>query len=308
MSTLPDYYEILEVHPNSSQEIIKEAYLTLSKRYHPDSTILNKKLAQEQFELINEAYEILSNPSERKKYDNIRAQNKSSNHESHHANNKTLDSNKSYNWHLILGLLIPIIFIISTDIIPSKFNVNPPVKNNIQSKNHLKIDFDHLEKTIIIPYNSKKYINDEYKFSIYIPDNLTYIRPTDNNTKMNAMDISNGTSIGVVITPFPAQQNSDDTLLRQLPVIHRELYPTLKTVISRESIISTPRQKMYLTVYTIPTSKEDKIILYTFQFINNYRYFEITYGTPAHLAKKQEKLFIESINTFNPDVDYNYIS
>ena len=33
---MKDYYAILEVHPKASQEIIKKAYLTLAKKYHPD--------------------------------------------------------------------------------------------------------------------------------------------------------------------------------------------------------------------------------------------------------------------------------
>ena len=36
MNTNIDYYEILEVHPRASKEVIKKAYQTLAKKYHPD--------------------------------------------------------------------------------------------------------------------------------------------------------------------------------------------------------------------------------------------------------------------------------
>ena len=53
-----DYYEILEVHHKASSEIIKNAYRTLAKKYHPDHNPGNKA-AEEKFKEINEAYEII---------------------------------------------------------------------------------------------------------------------------------------------------------------------------------------------------------------------------------------------------------
>lgn len=65
-----DYYEILEVHKNASAEIIEKAYKTLAKRYHPDANPPDKKAwAEEMFKTLNNAYEILANPSKRAKYD-----------------------------------------------------------------------------------------------------------------------------------------------------------------------------------------------------------------------------------------------
>lgn len=64
------YYEILEVDKNASNEIIKKAYSTLAKKYHPDlQSENNKNIAEEKFKLINEAYEILSDEQKRKQYD-----------------------------------------------------------------------------------------------------------------------------------------------------------------------------------------------------------------------------------------------
>ena len=65
-----NYYKILEVDRNASSEVIEKAYKTLAKKYHPDLQESNmKQKAEERLKLINEAYEILSNPDSRAKYD-----------------------------------------------------------------------------------------------------------------------------------------------------------------------------------------------------------------------------------------------
>lgn len=64
-----DYYEILEVHPKASQEIIKKAYLTLAKKYHPDTTSYESAYSEQKIKQINEAYAVLSNPDKRSAYD-----------------------------------------------------------------------------------------------------------------------------------------------------------------------------------------------------------------------------------------------
>lgn len=67
---MENYYEILEVSPNASKEIIDKAYKTLAKRYHPDANSVEKKQwAEERFKKINEAYEIISNKEKREEYD-----------------------------------------------------------------------------------------------------------------------------------------------------------------------------------------------------------------------------------------------
>lgn len=66
-----NYYSILGVSEDASQEEIKRAYRELAKKYHPDKTRGDKK-AEERFKEINEAYGILSDPEKRKKYDQLR--------------------------------------------------------------------------------------------------------------------------------------------------------------------------------------------------------------------------------------------
>lgn len=72
---MKNYYEILEVSRNASEEIIEKAYKVLAKKYHPDlQEEQNKKQAEEKMKLINEAYEVLSDTNKRKEY-NIELEN-----------------------------------------------------------------------------------------------------------------------------------------------------------------------------------------------------------------------------------------
>lgn len=64
-----DYYAILEVHPTASIDVIKKAYITLAKKYHPDTTQLGIEIAAEKMAQLNEAYEILKDASKRQAYD-----------------------------------------------------------------------------------------------------------------------------------------------------------------------------------------------------------------------------------------------
>lgn len=64
------YYDILEINRNASPEIIKKAYTTLAKKYHPDLQEGElKKECEEKLKLINEAFEILSDEDKKKVYD-----------------------------------------------------------------------------------------------------------------------------------------------------------------------------------------------------------------------------------------------
>ncbi len=62
-----DYYEILGVSRNATQDEIKEAYRKLALKYHPD--VNKSKEAEEKFKEITEAYAVLSDPEKRKQYD-----------------------------------------------------------------------------------------------------------------------------------------------------------------------------------------------------------------------------------------------
>jgi curved DNA-binding protein len=63
-----DYYQILGVNKTATQEDIKKAFRKLARKYHPDVNQGNKE-AEARFKEVNEAYEVLSDPEKRQKYD-----------------------------------------------------------------------------------------------------------------------------------------------------------------------------------------------------------------------------------------------
>jgi curved DNA-binding protein CbpA len=66
-----DYYSLLEVPPTATLAQIKRAYRRLARKYHPDKNNGDPQAA-ERFKLIAEAYEVLSDPAQRQRYDRTR--------------------------------------------------------------------------------------------------------------------------------------------------------------------------------------------------------------------------------------------
>lgn len=67
-----DYYKIMGVKQDATQDDIKKAYRKLARQYHPDKyTGENKKESEEKFKDVGEAYEVLKDPEKRAKYDQL---------------------------------------------------------------------------------------------------------------------------------------------------------------------------------------------------------------------------------------------
>ena len=71
MENLPDYYEILQVHKQAQQEVIEAAYRRLARLYHPDVNVSQD--AHREMVLLNQAYSVLSDPTQRAIYDAYRS-------------------------------------------------------------------------------------------------------------------------------------------------------------------------------------------------------------------------------------------
>ena len=64
-----DYYEVLGVPQNATDDQIKKAYRKLAMQYHPDCNPGKEQWANDRFKEINEAYEVLSDPDKRRYFD-----------------------------------------------------------------------------------------------------------------------------------------------------------------------------------------------------------------------------------------------
>eukprot|EP00245_Coleochaete_scutata_P008741 TRINITY_DN272_c0_g1_i1.p1 TRINITY_DN272_c0_g1~~TRINITY_DN272_c0_g1_i1.p1 ORF type:complete len:356 (-),score=95.77 TRINITY_DN272_c0_g1_i1:89-1156(-) len=64
-----DYYDILKVKKDSTDDELKKAYRKLAMKWHPDKNPNNKSQAEDKFKKISEAYEVLSDPNKRAIYD-----------------------------------------------------------------------------------------------------------------------------------------------------------------------------------------------------------------------------------------------
>ena len=55
MANKRDYYEVLGVNKNATEDELKKAYRKLAKKYHPDANLDNKEEAEKKFKEVNEA-------------------------------------------------------------------------------------------------------------------------------------------------------------------------------------------------------------------------------------------------------------
>ena len=71
MASSKDYYDVLGVNKNATEDDIKRAYRKLARKYHPDLNKDNPKAAEEKFKEVNEAYHVLSDADKRAQYDQL---------------------------------------------------------------------------------------------------------------------------------------------------------------------------------------------------------------------------------------------
>ncbi|KAL6513847.1 hypothetical protein OROHE_019303 [Orobanche hederae] len=64
-----DYYNILKISKNASEEDVKRSYKRLAMKWHPDKNAVNTEEAEAKFKQISEAYDVLSDPEKRQIYD-----------------------------------------------------------------------------------------------------------------------------------------------------------------------------------------------------------------------------------------------
>lgn len=66
---LPDYFRILQVHPEASPEVIEQAYKALARKHHPDGYPQERQAwANRRMQEINEARDVLTDPDRRAEY------------------------------------------------------------------------------------------------------------------------------------------------------------------------------------------------------------------------------------------------
>jgi len=73
MANKRDYYDILGVGKDVTDDELKKAYRKLAKEHHPDANTDNKEAAEAKFKEVSEAYEVLSDSQKRQSYDRFRA-------------------------------------------------------------------------------------------------------------------------------------------------------------------------------------------------------------------------------------------
>ena len=130
---MKNYYELLGVGKNSTQDEIKKAYRKASSAFHPDKYAGNKKFAEDMMKEINTAYEVLSNQSKKNAYDEwLKSQSTTSKNayeNSTEPNHSKVFTNGKIRKRFLIGFICIALLFIFVNLIQKKKNNEYPEKS-----------------------------------------------------------------------------------------------------------------------------------------------------------------------------------
>ena len=162
-----DLYDILEIESNATDKIIKKQYYILAKKTHPDRSKDNA----EKFKKINEAYQVLSNPISRDKYNKFGKDGI--------MNESILDSNQFY--QILFGTL-DLNFYIGDIILYTLL-----VSNNNNEKISELLEFKQSKREVLLADNMLKLLNSSYTTNNNNNNKTKFYEVTRNNITLNSL-------------------------------------------------------------------------------------------------------------------------
>lgn len=282
-----DYYKILDLETSRvTIDEIKSAYRIQAKKYHPDLNV-GDRLAEEKIKDINEAYRILSVPSQKRKYDRIWNSNVGKN------KNTGGKIEKNYIFNMFLG---------NIDRTPGSSKVPKPEKGeNIETKIEASLEdaFFGREKNIVL----KNIEGKDKEFKIKIPEGIR------NGEKIRIMGQGkkgkNGGQNGDLYIEINLSEHSKfklkgSDLYTDLPISPWE--SCLGCVIPLETIEDEIKVDI---PQGIQTGDKIKIPNKGYKYGNGERgnlYIQIKIVTPKALTSEEKRIFEElnNISKFNP--------
>ena len=251
-----DHYKTLNIHPDSSMTEVKKAYRKLAHKYHPDkNTNKNKKVAENLFLQITEAYKTLLNPLLRREYDEIYYKNQKAQTNSSHSKFKTSNDKKATKVKKgrkdssSFQDLVKNVFvngadeetITQTQQTETKTKVTKKVERGRHLKYQLNLTFEDIcdgcEKTItfIRKRNSK---NESAKLKIKVPPGITKGKQLRLKKEGDQGDKSYGDLLVVInVLQHDLFKKQDNHVYLDLPITYKQavmgdkvLIPTLRGV------------------------------------------------------------------------------
>ena len=146
------HYEVLQVMPTASPEVIQMAYKALARKYHPDVFQGDKGYAETKMKQINEAYRVLSSPTSRQEYDRQLQRAKEQAYQTHQTYQasqpqKHAPTQKKSGFAAFLSILLVLAFPISLMLLDDAGIFDKPKSNN----NHQTVESPSKTETTFPP-------------------------------------------------------------------------------------------------------------------------------------------------------------